>query len=231
VFSRKGVKNMSKFESLLKKIEVFEKLAIHGDRKSFLKSLAQAPGLNPKAKAIVEQMLAIVNGKITDEAITAPLRNIYFNKLDVRAIEKACQQALLDPSLLPDEKLKLQDLSRRLGYIGATDATSPEAAPAVSYDPEAGMSFEADKLTAKKPANVYAAIPKNIQSKINEIITSPMYGSRFTGMFPGGIAVDGMLGPQTRKAIDAIKAKMNLTGKNDSELFQQINSISTSSMA
>lgn len=32
---------MSKFSSLLKKVELFEKLAVHGDRKTFLQSLSQ----------------------------------------------------------------------------------------------------------------------------------------------------------------------------------------------
>jgi hypothetical protein len=32
---------MSKFDSLLKRVEVFEKLAEHGDRKTFLQSLSQ----------------------------------------------------------------------------------------------------------------------------------------------------------------------------------------------
>ena len=41
---------MSKFSSLLKKVELFEKLAVHGDRKTFLQSLSQtAPSVLPYA--------------------------------------------------------------------------------------------------------------------------------------------------------------------------------------
>ncbi len=36
---------MSKFDSLLKKAELFERLAIYGDRKTFLQALAQTPSL------------------------------------------------------------------------------------------------------------------------------------------------------------------------------------------
>ena len=42
---------MSKFDTLLKKAEMFEKLAVYGDRKDFLKALAYEPSPQGQAPA------------------------------------------------------------------------------------------------------------------------------------------------------------------------------------
>jgi hypothetical protein len=43
VVSRKGVKMSSKVDALLKQAELFERLALYGDRKAYLRALAQTP--------------------------------------------------------------------------------------------------------------------------------------------------------------------------------------------
>lgn len=194
---------MKNINSLVKKIEMFERLAVYGDRSAFLQSLAQEFGVNPKVKSVVEQMLSVMH-KITDETITSPLRNIYFGKVDIQAITDACGKAMLDPTLLPNEKLKLQELSRQLTVAAQK---SPE-------DTKTEKNFE---QTSNKIMQSFPSIPMDVQEKLNEIAKN-----RMAGLFPGGIAVDGKLGPETRKALNALRAELNFGGKNDEELFQQI---------
>lgn len=73
---------MGKIDTLLKKVEFFEKLAVYGDRSSILKALAQAPVQtlpettivgNPPIPKDVQEMLSNI---VTVEGLGLPLKSI-----------------------------------------------------------------------------------------------------------------------------------------------------------
>lgn len=200
---------MSKFDTLYKKIELFEKLAIYSDRGAFLKALAQQ-GSDPKVLELVKQMESLIRGAgITDESILAPFVNvsIFNNAPDVGAIIRASSKARLQMTGLANgnEINQLIRLEQQLRVAG----TTPD--PGANEPP---MVFTPDPV--KDQIKAYPPIDAKQQSALCRIVT--IKGLTFVD--PNKMS-DGKLGPETRKALNAFKKYLTKKSPNKRSISDQ----------
>ncbi len=189
---------MKKLDALLKKVEVFEKLAVYGDRAEFLKRIAQE-AVDPKVMSIIQQMDSIVRGAgITDEAITAPLGNAtLFKKVDLDAIGNAVRKAMSDPNMTTITNAnKVKQLMDLMSQLRIAHRTPTEAEQAMQGAPT--YEFKADPIKDRIVA--YPPIDKDQQEALGRVVM--IKGLTFVD--PKKMS-DGKLGPETRKALDAFK--------------------------
>ncbi len=194
---------MTKYNDLVKRVEVFERLAVYGDRSTFLKSLAQS--VDPKVLDIVKQMESLLRAaNVTDESVTAPILNAtMFKKVDVGAISAACTKAMSQMTSLEhaDKIGQLRNLQQQLRIVyKSPEQSETEKAMAGPAD----ITFKDDHITG------YPTIDATQQSALGKIVM--IEGLAFVD--PKKMH-DGKLGPETRKALDAFKKWV--TAKNPSK--------------
>jgi hypothetical protein len=190
---------MGKYNSLFKKIEVFEKLAVYGNRSNFLKAIAQET-VDPKVKAIAAQMESLLKGAgVTDESILAPFGNVtlFGHPPDMAAISAAVSKAMTDPNMSTitnaNALAQLTRLQQQL-RIAATPA-DPGAG-------EAPMMMPTDRITG------YAPIDKQKQRAVFQFVLDEGLDPDKKILPTGQIDekdIDGKLGKQTRGALEAVK--------------------------
>lgn len=189
---------MSKFDKLVTQIEMFEKIAVYGDRSSFLKALAQ-DSLDPKAKSVIEQMRSLLQeANVTDPSILDPINNaLMFNEVNFGAISNAVMKASNKMSSISgsDAASKLFQLAQQL----VPNAQTPKQE--VLEEKPAGVPFKA--LVNKGPGH---GIDKEEQKALGKILFVERLG------LP--LEPDGVLGPKTREALDIFKDKFKLELKN-----------------
>lgn len=142
---------MKKIDALVKKVEFFEKLAVYGDRESFLKAIAQDQE-NEQAKAIIKQMESLIKGAgVTDESILAPFGNAtLFHNIDINAINSAVSKAMSSSQMTTIENAdKVTQLIRlqqqlRIAYKAPGQTEAPSDA--------AGGTSPGEAKPAAKPA-------------------------------------------------------------------------------
>lgn len=200
---------MKKIDALVKRVEFFERLAVYGNRSSFLKALAQE--VDPKVAEIISQMDALVRGAgVTDENILGPLGSAkLFHKVDVNAIGNAVRKAMSDPSMITmtnaGKVKQLMDLMAAL-KVAYRSPEQVEAEQAMQGAPTYEF-LQPDKIKA------YPPIDKRDQEALARIVM--VEGWAFMNPNP-----DGQLGPQTRKALDAFKDKKGIKSMSDKDALQ-----------
>lgn len=182
---------MSKADTLLKRAASFERLALYSDRRSFLQAIAQE---DPN-RQLIWQALQLLQQVGLDESVTAPLGTaITFGKVDIGAIKQAIQNAILTKISPLGHQPVIDQLKKIMSQLRTPSQQEVEKAmkgPAdITFEPGAG-STQGGQITA------YPPIDKTVQQAIYDFVVSEGLG------VPGKI--DGKLGPETRKALEAIK--------------------------
>jgi hypothetical protein len=204
---------MKRVDSLVKKVELFEKLAKHGDRGSFLRSLAQESPLMGRAhaKSLVDQIKAIMNkANIRDESLIDAMGNVsLFGKTDDNSLSQAASAAR-----------KLMTMISPLAYEGAAkdqNALKDIAAKLDSMTIDNGHHENVGENAGHKAVEsltTHTPIDTNVQRAIGKITVTEGVG------LP--IEVDGDLGPETRAAIKRFKKYiMKNEAATDKEAFQK----------
>jgi len=204
---------MSKHDSLFKKAEVYERLALYGDRKSFLKALAQTAS-NPNAPTsypgdVEDQQkrndsqltLALQQAQQLLEGAGQPNQAtgtgaLFPAKRDWAAIDREINRALMMGFGLGKDAQKAQ-LAQLQGQIRQLRPS----APAQPSDPGETITFpqpgqKMDQIKAYPPID-----PKVQESVWNFAIRNGLIGP------PNPISQirDGQFGPGTKAAIKSIK--------------------------
>lgn len=182
---------MSKADTLLKKATAFERLALYSDRKSFLQSLAQSTtGLDQTSRDLLGKAMQVMQQIGISQETIAPLGSaILFNKVDPQAIRQAFQKAQFEvPALSTGPQLAF--LKSILSQIKFPSSGSLEQSPTT----DVGVGAAPGKAE-------YPSIDKQSQKAVFDFAVQE-----------GGIVpdpekqqADGALGPETRKALEAVK--------------------------
>jgi hypothetical protein len=206
---------MSKYNALLKKIEVFEKLAVYGDRRSFLKAIAQAgptsydgdiadqakedaKAAEAQKKTLLYQAQRLLQGAGAESsAIGNALLPLSGKPADMNAILSDINNALMTGKLSP--------LSNEYKQLKAIYGQLQAMRPAAPKDPGAGeppMMMPADRITG------YAPISKQQQQAVFQFVLDEKLDQEGK-ILPGGTIdpkfIDGRVGKQTRSALEAVK--------------------------
>jgi hypothetical protein len=202
---------MSKVDTLLKKATSYEKLALYSDRRSFLQAIAQAP-LGQGAS--VNRKLSLFE-KYSQVDIQSQLHNLFTQAYEM--IEKAggnpesvqaafsfakdpvsAGQALSKAimNVLPSiTSLGNADVSNKLIHLTMQISNLINSANATQLAQPGAAQPAAE--SAAKPSSSFPTIDKATQQAIYDFVVS-------TGVGTSG-KIDGILGPNTRKAIEAVK--------------------------
>lgn len=192
---------MTKNNKLLRDVEVFHRLAVYGNRSSFLKSIAQTVPLNENLKQRIESVLNDIPDS-NRKAQTHLMDFLSRSDVDLKELYDAVVNA--SNAVPGDQPVKLQkalDLAKTIREM----MKSPETTTPTKESP---MVFSPDKITG------YRSIPKQIQEKLSDLVIRMGWGMP--------LQIDGRIGPETRKAIETFKLKNNLGNVSDSELFKAI---------
>lgn len=186
---------------LLNKASLFERLALYSDSKSFLKALAQ--GADPN-RNLIWKALQIMQEAGVDEATTQPLASALTftsGNPDISAIKRAIQTAILTGKLSPlahgPQINELRNISSQLKAPltpeQEDDAMGGEKVNFPDDDPK-------DEIKARPPAPTLPPINRNDQQALLRFVTEE--GAAFVD--PSKMN-DGLLGPETRKALEGVK--------------------------
>lgn len=194
---------MTNAKSLLKKAELFERLAIYGGRRAFLKSIAfDSEAFN----AILEKTkgyLANAKRLIGGEAGSIP------EPTDVDQIASQITRLNVLVNAMTDGLQKNQansDLLTAKTFLKKTKELAPELPqePEIESEDQGGeMIMPESQIKGKS----YQSVPKDIQQALG-----------LTGM-----QVDGILGPETRRRLNLQKLYYKLPATTpDSEVYKRI---------
>jgi len=173
---------MKKTDDLVKKVAFFEKLAVYGNRSTFLKALGQAAGLTPDQKQRLDSVmrdLAVFPG---GQKVITQLQP-FFDGTSTDTVQ--LHQLLLDASrLIPltnaPQAHKALELANMFGPTAQAPAPTDET-----------MMMPDDKIRA------LPTISQDQQEALSRVVTVRGIG------LP--LKIDGKLGKETRKALDAFK--------------------------
>lgn len=194
---------MSKHDSLLKKAEVYERLSLYSDRKSFLKAVAQA-AQDPN-RALIQQALAILQQAGVDEATLQPLGNaVLFNKIDLPAIQRAIQTATMTKMSPLTQQSQISQLKSLMSQMRSPEGREAEQAMQGAPD----VTFKNDRITG------YPPIDRKVQEAISRFVTVNGLG------IP--LDIDGVLGPKTKAALALIKKRMNQPQATDAQAIAYV---------
>lgn len=200
---------MKKYDSLLKRVEQFERLAVYSDRRTFLKAIAAqqikltplmknnvlaiAGGLSwvEGAKSIIDKLTDLANADQVDADELSNTLNLANSKLPK------------DPNKVDVYTQKIWDISKYIGNA-IQQAQTPSASTTTPVAPAA-------------PASKAQVISREIQDQLNQILL-PYEKIAIP------IKTDGILGPETQKALDAFKQTYSrpATPANIKEIYLQV---------
>jgi len=185
-------------DALVKKVEFFEKLAVYGDRGSFLQALAR-DDLDPKTKALLEEMANLLaQAGVTDESVLNPLYNaLEFGHVNLEAIRSAVTQAAVrDPSIAnAGINQKLRQLAQQLTSHPVPELINNTSPIATNEVPQA-------------PAPTgYPMMDKEEQKALSRIVTMEGIGIPFSPT--------GRFDKNTQIALQAFKKKFNISSMSD----------------
>lgn len=199
---------MKKVDALVKKVEYFEKLAVYSDRSSFLKKIAQDLDYD-SGKYIIRQISDLLSGVNVDSVLLRMIQEalIYNNfdkaKLGNAVIQTASRMTSLTGSEMSEVDRNVVNELMRLGKQLASNPESTSNKFSIYDEPETPSS-------SKQVAQVYyPRIDKEEQRALSKITTIKGIG---TGL---PLKIDGLLGPETRKSLDAFKKMFGI--KSDSQ--------------
>lgn len=201
---------MSKHDELMKQAEFFEKLAVYSNKGDFLKAIAQPyadtynftnDNSNDK-QAQIKQVLSQIKtfldtAGVTDESVVTPLTNaLLFNNVEINKINQGLKKLYLQmpATLAGDKHAELMTLMNRLNSL-------------LPKSQEAGGTSQAPKT------NTQPTISRNQQAALSRVNTIEGIGST--------LKIDGVFGPETRKALDAYKAKF-MPNSSDQDALKMV---------
>jgi hypothetical protein len=204
VFTEKGSTKMTNANSLLKKAELFERLAVYGGRRAFLRSFAFDLDAFNAALSIAKKYLADAKNIVGGEAASIP------EPTDVDQIASQIDRVMKLADVLTNRDAKNRAVSNLLGARTSLKRTK-ELAPQLPPEPAAPAQEGSEEVVLPQdtihPTKRYPSVPKDVQQKLG-----------LTGK-----QVDGILGPETRRRLDAAKLYLKLNPKTpDSEVFKKI---------
>lgn len=177
---------------LLNKASLFERLALYSDRQSFLEALAQT---DPN-RQLINRALQLMQGAGVDEATTQPLGNaVLFNKVDIAAIKRAIQDAILTGKLSP--------LSHGPVINELRNISSQLKAPLTPEQEDDAMGGEKVNFPNDDPKDVIRALPP-ISIQDQQALLNFVKDERL-GTLDESKLGDGKLGKETRKALELVK--------------------------
>ena len=234
---------MSKIKSLIKKIEVFEKLAVYSDQASFLKKISQtSPSqaldafgrITAQVRTIVEhfRFAAVrtysqpLNGFISsfEQYLTSGM-DANNAQAAYNLISKAEQQLAADgrfKTLLQQIRPSVEQMHADLFRLGearqqAMQDMGPakELTPIDVYDLPGGTG-RPRQVNIKDLPNVpkKANLPDGLQASLNQL------------GYPVPLVQDNVLGPETQKALDWFKGKKGWHTSSGAPLYTAIMSAS-----
>lgn len=187
---------MKKYDLLLRKAEVFEKLALYGDRRAFLRAIAQgvpAPLSNDLRQGIDSAMKDLTMTRPDDPRSTAlsnKLQGFYDGtSTDLGQLAQTLRDASNTiPGNLTTQVQRILDLANKVQQQATPQTTESEPAAAKPMVmPEAHIQS-------------YAPIPKDIQEKLSKVNTVKGFGLPLTKL-------DGRIGPETKAALNEFKTR------------------------
>lgn len=193
---------MTNVNSLLKKVELFERLAVYGGRRAFLKSLAFDQEAFNAALDITKKYLSDAKNIVGGEAAIMP------EPTDVDQIANQIERVTKLISSLTDQDKKNRANSNLLGARTSLKRIK-ELAPELPPELDSPAQEDQDEELVMPSANIksYPPVPKDIQQAL--------------GL--EGAQVDGLLGPETRRRLDATKLYYKLPSNTpDSEVYKKI---------
>lgn len=114
-------------------------------------------------------------------------------------LDKLAQMASMpEPNMTPNPNAVVPNKSVDPGFTAAV----PEQIRSVNTEP------------TKPATKSYSSVPKQVQESLNFLSQQ--------AKAPLNLKVDGVLGPETRKALNWFAASNNMTNKNDQELFKAV---------
>lgn len=209
---------MKKIDSLLKKAELYEKLAIYSDRKLFLKSLAQARALNNDMRSRLSSLIAdlyALTGNRTKN-LQDNLQSFYDGtKTDWLDLSQTIREAaaLIPTSTNGPQHDRALELAQMVQNLTPATEAGPDLVGGSSRDYSSSPQSNINDYS--KPATqTYNPIPKDVQKMLSEISTAKGWG------LP--LKIDGTIGPDTQRALNSFKLENNLTTATNPELFENI---------
>ena len=192
---------MNKGKALLKKAGLFEKLAIYGDRRSFLKAIAQVPQLDVSETAAYLNYLQRLSGS-PETPIDSKNVDSVLAQLKNNDAKDPSKKTLFDTNL----QLAERALDKARSSMGANlsahispednviDLDKESYAPWEHMNPgdtgDSGMSAsEYDKAKREYAAKMPMSVPRDIQEKLG------LSGSQLTGIMDS----------ETKRRLDAFK--------------------------
>ena len=189
---------MKKIDGLLKKVELFEKLAIYSDRKSFLRTLAQQNTITPDIKQKLESLLKDISAiKPSSTELQNQLMSAIRGDLDPVALRTAVITAR-DTIPTATNKPQWDKAQQLLGMLQN---------PAPDQSEEQVMNMPADHVSGHKPAQFNQGV-KDVQIFLNKALAKDVGGQASIL----SIDTDGKWGPETAKALKNWGDKNNLSG-------------------
>lgn len=257
---------MKELKSLLKKVEVFEKLALYGDRRSFLKSIAQMDPSAINTNENSNQVIQAIND--LNNSIQSWIKNSAERQSDLpggmiaglpqgmRTPAEVMRKATISDSNVSSDMFNIDTYSKiylaarnlaavaNLGDMGDNAKKAwmtnvfPKASNVISlvgkeiqkikqYQSENSFpetpnepSQVADNtapnnLSAPNKAS-YPSIPRDVQEQLSRIVSVDGIGLPLKRN-------DGLLGPETKAALDNFRQKYNVPGNFDNaQVFEVI---------
>jgi peptidoglycan hydrolase-like protein with peptidoglycan-binding domain len=171
-----------KHNQLIKKVEVFEKLALYGDRSSFLKALAQS--VDSETQQVLQQ--------IKDTLLQANVKNEkLFNLLN-------------NGIMFPSQGLKAQEIITALNNLTYrnTNTTADDALKKAQQLAQQLMTAPREMPATVSPSTkspTFQVTPDQ-QRALGKILTLKGFGVP--------IKTDGIFGPETQQALKLFKEKV-----------------------
>lgn len=217
---------------LFDKAKKFEQSVNSGDKYSFSKSMALANKLDKKfnktsqAQSSTEparkSLVKLLTDQWTVDAANFPneARKLYSSLRypqgelsfeDLANTATKIYQVLTKSKNQNTINFATKNLMPFIDSLKAQSAKQPSI-PAVQQD----STVKVPELTITPSKSKYPSIPKDVQTKLNQILVPS------GDIFPLKEPPDGILGPETQKALNAFKAKYNFENLSLQQLIQRI---------
>lgn len=200
---------MKKYDELLKKVEMFEKLATYGNRREFLKSIAQSliGPAHPSADSTKD--VKPFTAKQLDEAAKAQGRPVpSFQSTDPNAPNYMDPKFMNAPPAPNTKKYQGTWSENGLTYGDEPKTTEPHAAAEQAYNEEKAKGYHS-MVGEKSPTPV----AKTRSPQFNGDVWRAQIELDRAGLgaLLGPSGIDGVLGRDTIKALKAAKPDMTAT--------------------
>jgi hypothetical protein len=195
---------MSSADKLLKTAIIFERLALYIDRKSFLRALSSVS--DPLGNDIKQKLDSVISDLAAVAPHTTTLQNSLMDFISGKSSDK---KQLVDNLYKAFQSLPNKNITQKQNLNDLIVNLEGKYFPFTSEEKKENI------ITL--PNTTISAFPKinpQIQSALSKILS--LEGASIP------ITVDGILGPETRNALQLFKKKFNLTNLNTDKLLQAV---------